>query len=35
MQFKDGASLITLPNKERIKLIDGFMRFVRQQTGMQ
>ena len=34
MQFKDGASLIALPNKERISVIDGFMKFVRQQNGM-
>lgn len=30
MQFNNGASLISLPNKERISLIDGFMRYVRQ-----
>ena len=29
MQFQNGASLITTPNQERIKLIDGFMQYVR------
>ena len=29
MQFNNGASLITTPNQERIKLIDGFMKYVR------
>ena len=28
MQFNNGASLITIPNQERIKLIDGFMKYV-------
>ena len=28
MQFNNGASLITTPNQERIKLIDGFMKYV-------
>jgi para-nitrobenzyl esterase len=30
MQFKDGASLIPLPNKDKISVIDRFMQFVRQ-----
>ena len=34
MQFKDGASLIALPNRENIEIIDEFMRYVRLQTGM-
>ena len=34
MQFKDGASLIALPNKENIGIIDEFMRYVRLQMGM-
>lgn len=29
MQFNNGASLIETPNLEYIKLIDGFMEFVR------
>ena len=29
MQFNNGASLIETPNVERIKLIDGFMKYVR------
>ena len=29
MQFNNGASLITTPNLERIKLIDDFMNFIR------
>ena len=29
MQFNDGASLISVPNQQRIKLIDGFMTHVR------
>ena len=29
MQFNDGASLISVPNQQRIKLIDGFMTYVR------
>ena len=28
MQFNNGASLIPTPNQERIKLIDGFMKYV-------
>lgn len=31
MQFNNGASLITVPNRERIQLIDDFMKFVRSQ----
>ena len=31
MQFNNGASLITVPNRERITLIDDFMKFVRSQ----
>ena len=31
MQFKDGGSLVTLPNKEKMVLIDHFMQFMRQQ----
>ena len=30
MQFKDGASLIPLPNRDKISVIDRFMQFVRQ-----
>ena len=30
MQFNNGASLISLPNRERINLIDRFMQYVRQ-----
>jgi hypothetical protein len=29
MQFKDGATLIPLPNKEKIQLIDRFMQYFR------
>jgi para-nitrobenzyl esterase len=29
MQFQNGASLIMTPNQQRIKLIDGFMKYVR------
>jgi para-nitrobenzyl esterase len=29
MQFNNGASLIETPNKERIKLIDDFMKYIR------
>ena len=29
MQFNNGASLIETPNKERIKIIDGFMKYIR------
>jgi para-nitrobenzyl esterase len=29
MQFNNGATLIPVPNQERIKLIDSFMTFVR------
>ena len=29
MQFKDGATLIPLPNKEKIHLIDRFMQYIR------
>ena len=29
MQFNNGASLIEMPNKERIKIIDGFMKYIR------
>ena len=29
MQFKDGATLIPLPNKEKIQLIDRFMQYIR------
>ena len=29
MQFKDGATLIPLPNKEKIQLIDRFMQYLR------
>ena len=29
MQFKDGATLVTLPNKEKILLIDRFMQYIR------
>ena len=35
MLFKNGGSLITLPNKKKIELIDGFMKYVRQQQGIQ
>ena len=31
MQFKNGASLIDFPNKEKITLIDSFMKYVRLQ----
>ena len=31
MQFNNGASLIETPNKERIALIDNFMKFLRAQ----
>ena len=31
MQFNTGASLFTVPNRERIQLIDDFMKFVRSQ----
>ena len=34
MQFKNGGSLITLPNKARISIIDRFMQFVRNPTGI-
>jgi para-nitrobenzyl esterase len=29
MQFNNGATLIPVPNQERIKLIDDFMTFIR------
>jgi para-nitrobenzyl esterase len=29
MQFRNGASLIEAPNLKRIKLIDGFMKYIR------
>ena len=29
MQFKDGATLVPLPNKEKILLIDRFMQYIR------
>ncbi|MBR4729589.1 MAG: carboxylesterase family protein, partial [Prevotella sp.] len=29
MQFNNGTTLIEVPNKERIRLIDGFMQYVR------
>ena len=29
MQFKDGATLVPLPNKEKIQLIDRFMQYIR------
>jgi para-nitrobenzyl esterase len=33
MQFNNGASLIPLPNRERIAVIDRFMSYMRQLTG--
>ena len=33
MQFNNGASLIETPNKERIKLIDRFMKYMRSLTS--
>lgn len=33
MQFNNGASLIPLPNRERIAVIDRFMAYMRQLTG--
>jgi hypothetical protein len=29
MQFNNGAALISVPNQQRIKLIDRFMNYVR------
>ena len=33
MQFNNGASLIEMPNKERINLIDGFMKYIQSLRG--